>query len=268
MKIIKPEVKNLFYKGNIDLLLNEAPKLAIVGSRRMTDYGAKVVEKWMPALVQRGVTIVSGFMYGVDQAAHQSCLDNGGKTVAVLGWGIDWKVKSEDTNLYQKLIENDSLILSEYEGNREPETWMFPQRNRIVAGMVDAVLVIEAAEKSGSLITARLARHFGKKLLAVPGGVFSGVSWGTNDLIRSGKASVVTSTEDILEEMGLGVGQMKMDLKLINKDPILSTLELGERSFDELARVFKCSVPKIMEKIFELEMKGLVKEVNGKIVLV
>ena len=84
MKKVKPEIKNLYYKGNIDLLLDESPKLAIVGSRRMTEYGARVIEKWMPLLVDRGVTIVSGFMYGVDQAAHRACIENGGKTIAVL----------------------------------------------------------------------------------------------------------------------------------------------------------------------------------------
>lgn len=149
LRVIKPKVERVLYKGNVDLLLDEAPKLAVVGSRRMSDYGQRVIEKWMPSFVQKGISIVSGFMYGVDQAAHKACIENGGKTIAVLGWGIDRKVVGEDEKLYQKILEVDSLIVSEYEGEQEAELWMFPQRNRIVAGIVDAVLVIEGAEKSG-----------------------------------------------------------------------------------------------------------------------
>jgi len=262
---IKPEIKHLFYKGNVELLLDKAPRLAVVGSRRMTDYGLRVVEKWLPELVQAGVTIVSGFMYGVDQAAHRVCLENGGKTIAVLGWGIDWPVKSEDANLYKKILEVDSLIVSEYADTLAPEMWMFPQRNRIVAGVVDAVLVVEAAEKSGSLITARLAREQGKKLLAVPGGVFSKVSAGTNGLIRTGSARMVASAGDVLSELGLAVGQVRLDLEGTPKNPILAVLEAGERSTDELGRALKLPVTKVMEMIFELEMEGVVETVNGKV---
>jgi DNA processing protein len=265
LKLIKPKVERILYKGNVDLLLDEAPKLAIVGSRRMTDYGQKVIEKWMPTLVQKGVTIVSGFMYGVDQAAHKVCIENGGKTIAVLGWGIDRKVVAEDAKLYQKILEVDSLIVSEYEGEQEAELWMFPQRNRIVAGVVDAVLVVEGAEKSGSLITARLAGQFGKKLLAVPGPVFSKVSVGTNGLIKSGKAVAVMSAEDVLAEMGLVKGQLKMSFKDVSPNkPILEALESGERSADELARILKMPVAKMMEEIFSLEMDDLVEEKAGK----
>ena len=130
---VRPKVEHLYYKGNVDLLLDGAPKLAIVGSRRMTDYGQRVMEKWMPMLVQKGVTIVSGFMYGVDQAAHKACLENGGKTIAVLGWGIDRKVAGEDEKLYHKILEVNSLIVSEYEGEYPADRWTFPARNRFVS---------------------------------------------------------------------------------------------------------------------------------------
>ena len=272
LKKIKQEVGRLFYKGNIDLLLNDSPKLAIVGSRRMTDYGEKVIEKWMPALVQKGVTIVSGFMYGVDQAAHKACLENEGKTIAVLGWGIDWQVIPQDEELYRKIIENDSppageagLIVSEYEKQTVPELWLFPQRNRIVAGISDAVLVVEGAEKSGSLITARLANQFGKPLLAVPGPVFSRVSVGTNNLIKSGKAKAACGVEDILQAMGLAAGQIKMsfgdDLPV---NPVLEALERGEKSADELSRILKMPVAKVMGEVFRLQMDDLVEEKAGK----
>jgi len=265
LKKITPKVERVLYKGNVGLLLDDAPKLAIVGSRRMSDYGKRVIEKWMPTLVQKGITIVSGFMYGVDQTAHQACLDNGGKTIAVLGWGIDMKVSSEDENLYQKILEVDSLIVSEYEGELEGAPWTFPERNRIVAGVSDAVLVIEAAERSGSLITARLARQFGKPLLAVPGLVTNRVAEGTNNLIKNGKAVMITSAEDVLMEMGLGVGQIKMEFgKKFPLNPILEALESGEKSADELSRVLKMSVSRLMEEILVMELDGLIEEKSGK----
>lgn len=265
IKSINPSVKRVLYKGNVDLLLDEQPKLAVVGSRRMSDYGKRVIEKWMPALVQRGVIVVSGFMYGVDQAAHKACLENGGKTIAVLGWGIDLKVASEDEKLYQDVLELDSLIVSEYEGEYPANIWTFPQRNRIVAGISDAVLVIEAAERSGSLITARLAREFGKPLMAVPGMVTSKVAEGTNNLIKKGKVVMVTSAEEVLFEMGLGIGQMKIRFeKKTEINPIIVALESGEKSVDELVRILKLPAEKIMEQILGMELEGRIEAKQGK----
>lgn len=265
LRKISPKVEHLYCKGNIDLLLNNAPKLAIVGSRRMTDYGQRVIEKWMPKLVQKGITIVSGFMYGVDQTAHRACVENGGKTIAVLGWGIDRKVAGEDEKLYQKIKEVNSLIVSEYEGEYPADRWTFPARNRIVAGIADAVLVVEAAEKSGSLITARLAKRFGKKLLAVPGPVNSRVSEGTNNLIKNGKAVMVMSAEDVLEEMNLGVGQIKMEFgNKFPKSPVLEALEGGEKGVDELVRILQMPVSKLLEEILTMELEGYIEEKNGK----
>ncbi len=265
LKKIKPEVKSLFYKGNLDLLLDSSPKLAIVGSRRMTDYGSRVIEKWMPTLVDRGVTIVSGFMYGVDQTAHKACLENGGRTIAVLGWGIDWPVGSEDVDLYQKLLDRDGLIVSEYEGDQEPELWKFPQRNRIVVGVSQAILVVEAAERSGSLITARLAGEMEKKILAVPGQIVSRVAEGTNNLIKTGKASMVTSAEDILRQMGLGLGQTPLRFSSVEQsDSILTLLSDGERTIDEMARALKVSVVEILPRLTRLSLTGMVVEKMGK----
>lgn len=256
------------YKGNIKLLLNESPKLAIVGSRRMSEYGERVIEKWMPSLVQKGITIVSGFMYGVDQAAHKACLDNGGKTIAVLGWGIDMKVTAEDEKLYQKILEVNSLIVSEYEGEMEGTPWSFPQRNRIVAGVSDTVLVVEAAERSGSLITARLATTFGKPLMAVPGQVTSKLAEGTNNLIKTGKAVMVASAEDILKVMNLSIGQMKLNMNDKHADPVLKLLESGERDADEIGRLLKMTTSELSVKLIELNLSGLIEEKRGKFKLV
>lgn len=281
LKKIKPGVQNIFYKGKIDLLLDDSPKLAIVGSRRMTEYGQRVIEKWMPVLVNRGVTIVSGFMYGVDQTAHNACLSSGGKTIAVLGWGIDWQVADQDVELYHKIVEADShacrqagppagragLIVSEYGEKTVPQLWFFPQRNRIVAGISDAVLVIEGSTKSGSMITAKLATRFGKKLLALPGQVTSRVAEGTNGLIRDGKAKAVTSAEEVLKEMGLQSGQLKLPSDMLlagSADPLVSLLADGERSVDELSRLLKLGVPQILGRLTELTLCGMVSEAEGK----
>lgn len=268
LKSIVPRVERILYKGNIKLLLNESPKLAIVGSRRMSEYGERVIDKWMPSLVEKGVTIVSGFMYGVDQAAHKACLENGGNTIAVLGWGIDMKVTAEDEKLYQKILEVNSLIVSEYEGEMEGSLWSFPQRNRIVAGVSDAVLVVEAAERSGSLITARLATTFGKPLMAVPGLVTSKLAEGTNNLIKTGKAVMVTSAEDVLKVMNLSIGQMKLNMKDSHIDPVLKLLESGERGADEIGRLLKMTTSEVSVKLVELSLSGLIEEKRGKFKLV
>lgn len=264
---IRPVVESVYYKGNLDLLLNDSPKLAIVGSRRITDYGVRVIEKWMPELVGRGITIVSGFMYGVDQVAHKACLDNEGKTIAVLGYGIDRKIGGDDLDLYRNVIDTDSLIVSEYEGEHPADRWTFPARNRIVAGISDAVLVVEAALGSGSLITARLATRFGKPLLSVPGQLTSKVAEGTNELIRSGKGKIVTSPDDILNALGLQRGQLK--LKMDNcVDPLLILLADADRSVDEIAGLLKFTIPQVLGKLTTLSLKGLVCERNGKVGLV
>jgi DNA processing protein len=267
LKKIKPEVKSLYYKGEIDLLLDDSPKLAIVGSRRMTEYGERVIEKWMPALVERGVIIVSGFMYGVDQTAHQACLQNGGKTMAVLGWGIEWAVGPSDVDLYQRIVDSDSLIVSEYEGKTAPQLWLFPQRNRLVAGIADAVLVVEGSAKSGSLITAKLASRFGKKLLAVPGQVTNRLAEGTNGLIREGVATAVTKAEEVLNEMGLLPGQLKFpstEAELEIDNPLVSLLADGERSVDEISRLLKMEVSQVLGSLTELSLRGVVIESGGK----
>jgi len=264
---IRPTVENIFYKGNLNLLTDEFPRLAIVGSRRITDYGVRVIEKWMPELVENGVVIVSGFMYGVDQVAHKSCLDNGGKTIAVLGYGIDRKPASSDVEMYKRIIEADSLILSEYEGNYPADRWTFPARNRIVAGIADAVLVVEAALGSGSLITARLATKFEKPLLAVPGQIISKVAEGTNEIIKSGKGRMVTSSFDVLEVLGLEKGQLQLKLES-QTDPMMILLGDADRGVDELAKLLKIGVPEVLGKLTTLSLKGVVCERGGKIGLI
>ena len=134
-----------------------------------------MTEKLVSGLVRVGYTIVSGFMYGVDTMAHRVCLENKGKTVAVLGSGLDCLTPAENDNLYTEILESGGLVMSEFEANQEARLWTFPYRNRIVTGLCQAVMVVEAGEKSGSLVTAKWAFKQGKKVMAVPGGGHVGV---------------------------------------------------------------------------------------------
>jgi len=265
LKEIKPSIKSLYFNGDVDLL-NSDKLLAIVGSRRVTDYGRRVIESWMPILVNAGITVVSGFMYGVDQIAHKAALDSGGKTIAVLGWGIDYEVPKYDIDLYRNILDKNSLIVSEYEGNRSPEKWMFPQRNRIVAGVSIWTLVVEAAPKSGSLITARLANKMRKVVMALPGEVNHEGSKGTNNLIKQNQAKMVTCAEDVIENLGLTNGQMKLisGKEQVYGKSILELLKYEPMTVDEMARLLKINTQEILSQLFELNIGGLIEEKDGK----
>lgn len=266
---IRPRVERLYVEGDLGRTHGSArtgmfdKALAVVGSRRMTSMGERVIEKWMPVLVSAGVTIVSGMMYGVDQKAHRECIECGGKTVGVLGWGIE--VSKEDRVMSQ-ILKAGGVIMSEWK-NEQAQRWMFPYRNRVVVGLCSGVLVIEAGEKSGSLVTARLAQKWGRKLLAVPGPVTSSVSLGTNELIKSGKAKMVTSAEEVLEEMGWGgmsnkdrvMSQMKNDNNMV-----LGILVGEAMTVDELARKTGRKIEDLGVELSMLELNGKVRQRGGK----
>jgi len=266
------EFGKMWYKGDLDLLDQKKVRLAIVGSRRMTEYGRRVIEKLVPVLVQAGVVIVSGFMYGVDQTAHEVCLDCGGETIAVLGWGIDRELSIEDEKLYGKFVKGKSLIMSEYAGKAKAEQYFFVQRNRIVVGLSDAVLVVEAAEKSGTMTSVRWAKKMDRPVLCVPGLITSRVSEGANGLIKSGEAKMVTGVEDILEILDLKPGQMEMK---IGVRPLLGVGPLrwlgGEPAgmeADRLAMLMSEPVTEVMAKLTRLEILGQVEQRGGKFFIV
>jgi DNA processing protein len=264
LKKIRPRLKNLYYKGNIDLLFDTLPKLAVVGSRRMSDYGKRIIEKWVELMAGRGVEIVSGFMYGVDQAAHKTCVDSGGKTIAVLGWGIDRQVAGMDEKLYRKILEGDGLIVSEYPDAVPADRWTFPARNRIVVGLSDVIWVVEGAVSSGSMITARLGREMGKKVLALPGQVGVKVAEGVNSLIKNGKAEMALSVNDLYEALGMEKGQMKMNFGGKNDSKVIALLQSGPRTTDEMVRILNISVTELMAELAYLGLMGMVEESEGK----
>ena len=266
-KILR-EIKNypekLFYRGNLDQKLFEK-SLAVVGTRRITRYGKMVIEKFIPFLVKEKITIISGFMYGVDTEAHQKCLEYGGKTVAVLGGGLNIIYPPENERLYEKILENGGLIISEYEPDFKPQLWTFPQRNRIVAGLSSlGVLVIEAGEKSGALITANLARQQGKKVFAVPGPITSSVSVGTNFLIKTHQAKMVTTPEEILGKKIETPSLFSLQELSPLEQKIYQALETEPLTADEIAKNVGQNIVEVGKTLSLLSLKGLISEFAGK----
>lgn len=188
----------LFVKGDLTLLQKE-PKLAIVGSRQATPYGKKALHSLIPELVAKGLVIVSGLAKGVDSLAHECTIESGGRTVAVIAGGLYHIYPRENKELALKMMKNQ-LVVSEYPPDTKPEKWHFPMRNRIISGLSAGTLIIEAKEKSGSLITANYALNEGREVFSLPGSIFNPFSNGTNNLIQQG-AKLVTKAEDILEEI-------------------------------------------------------------------
>lgn len=200
LKNIRNCPKELFVKGDSDIIKSDLT-IGIVGPRKPTEYGKRVVKKLIQGFKGLGFVIVSGFMYGIDSFAHREALDNGLRTIAVLPYGIDLCPPTYQRDLYKDIVSK-GCIVSEYFGVLKAQKWMFSERNRIVAGLSKALLIVEAAENSGTLITASYAQKFNRQIFAVPGEIFSKNSYGTNELIKKG-ALAVTSSEDILCFYGL-----------------------------------------------------------------
>ncbi|WP_407938527.1 DNA-processing protein DprA [Niallia nealsonii] len=187
----------LYTKGDASLM-NMPKKLAVVGSRLATNYSHQVIEKLMPDLVQNGIIIASGLAAGVDTLAHKATMANGGKTIAVIAGGLFQIYPKQNIPLAREMMKKH-LIISEYPPLSKPMKWQFPMRNRIISGICNGTLVMEAKRKSGSLITANFALNEGRDVFAIPGSIFSPFSVGANELIKAG-AKPVLSAEDILEE--------------------------------------------------------------------
>lgn len=202
--IYDPPIK-LYVLGNKQILKQKG--IAIVGSRKCSEYGKKVALQFAKSLSENGVNIISGLAVGIDTYAHlgtlqvvECCGLNKGKTISVLGSGLDEIYPKENINLAKQIIKSGGCIISEYSIGTKPEKLNFPKRNRIISGLSKGVVIIEASEKSGSLITAEFALEQGREVFAVPGSVFSLTSVGTNNIIKQG-AKLVTSYEDVLDEL-------------------------------------------------------------------
>ena len=248
---------------------NHNLNFAIVGTRAATEYGKTLAFKIAKELAELGFNIVSGLALGIDTQAHLGALAGNGKTIAVLGSGIDDAsiYPNENLNLAKKIIANGGAVISEYEPEKKSEIWYFPERNRIIAGLSLGVLVVEAPEKSGALITARLALEQNREVFAIPGSVFSKNSFGTNFLIKSG-ARIVTSIDDILEELDLThLKDKEKEAKKenLNEDEknILRIIEYEPIHIDKICEMAKMPASQVLSIISVLEIRSIIKNIGA-----
>lgn len=247
------------------------PALAIVGTRRATDYGKRVARQFAEALSERGIVIVSGLAHGIDTAAHQAVVEQGGETSAVLGSGVNVIYPSRNTRLAQRLMER-GLLISEYPLGAKPDAPNFPRRNRIISGLTQGTLVVEAYESGGALITARLALAQNREVFAVPNGIYSNAAKGTNRLIQAGHAKLVTCVDDIIEE--IAVFQQGTSPVLTEAPPLPPLHPIEEKLYaalttdpvqvDTLCLETGIDTSTALVYLLGLEFKGLVQQMAGK----
>lgn len=244
--------------------------IAIVGSRRATVYGRSIAEKIARDLAARGLTVVSGGARGVDTAAHKGAMAAGGRTVAVLGCGVDVIYPAENKKLFEAMAQNGAVV-SEFPLGATPEPWRFPPRNRLISGLSIGVLVCQSPKASGALITAGYAAEQGKDVYAVPGNVDDERNRGCHALLKDG-AKLVESAEDILEELGLGesdesAGRYQLALPMMSlsddESQIVSLLSLEPMQVDDIILKSGLSVPLVSGTLTILEMKNLIRRVPG-----
>jgi len=253
----------VLWTGGRAAALIDRPCVAIVGSRAATPYGLEVAGQLAFDLASQGVTIVSGLARGADSSAHRGALRASGTTVGVLGSGVDVIYPREHLSLANAIVERGAIV-SELPPGMRPDPGFFPRRNRIISGLSRAVVVIEANEKSGSLITARCAAEQGRDVLAVPGNVLTGRNRGAHALLRDG-AKIVESADDILEELGLFVhGCAGSRGRAGTTDPILACLPAGEPcDLDTISERCGLNSARLLPRLFELELQGLVGRAGG-----
>ena len=250
----------LFVRGEANVLLEAG--VAVVGARSCSAYGAQVARTLARELASAGIVIVSGLARGVDGEAHRGALDGGGRTVAVLGCGIDRDYPRSHAELARRIVAAGAVV-SEYPPGIEPAPWRFPARNRIIAGLSLAAVVVEARERSGALITADFALELGRDVFAVPGEITSGLSAGTNDLLRQG-AAPLTSARDVLESLGIepepnaGASSVSEAARAV-----LLLLGDGASGADELTRASGLSSAEVAAALVELELGGLAAQADG-----
>jgi DNA processing protein len=253
----------LFLRGAAAVDLLDRPSVALVGARACSDYGAHVARSLARELAAAGAVVVSGLARGVDSWAHRGCLEAGGETVAVLGCGIDRDYPRAHAALVAEIAVR-GLVVSEYPPGVAPAPWRFPARNRIVAGLALATVVVEARERSGALITADLALEQGREVLAVPGEITSGLSAGTNALLRLG-ATPVTCADDVLEALGLEAPKASPedDPPGASAAAVLGALGNGASTADQIVRATGLAPAEVAAALTELELAGRVEARAG-----
>jgi DNA processing protein len=256
----------LYYQGDLSCL-NELC-IAIVGSRRASHYGKIQSRRFGRELAEKGITVASGMARGIDTEAHRGALEAGGKTVAVLGSGLDVIYPPENKQLYHEIIAQ-GIVLTEFPPHTHPEPGNFPVRNRIIAGLSRGVLVVEAQQRSGALITVDFALEQGRDVFAIPGPINTKTSEGTNHLIKQG-ACLVTEINDILSEYGLVQDKNAAILQqgdLFDLNPtekiILNLLDADSQHFDELVGKSQLTIGELSTVLLQMELKGIIKALPG-----
>ncbi len=257
----------LFVRGKKQDLQNLTP-IAFVGTRHPTRYGLEVVEHLVKGLVSLPLILVSGFARGIDGATHRLALQHQIATVGVLGTGVDYIYPKENEALFYEMLEKACLI-SEYPSRTEPHIGHFPARNRIISGLSRGVVLIEAPEKSGSLITATCALEQGREVMAVPGSIFSDKNWGSHALIAQG-AKPIQKSKDILEALNLKVQTVETKIEV----PSLPLAEIEKKLFeilsnqplhiDKISEISNLAAPSVASTLTALSLKGIIEELPGK----
>ncbi len=257
---IKPKPNRLYIRGSVpDPNLRY---LTVIGSRKHSEYGEKVLEHLISGLKNYPICIVSGLAFGIDALAHEHAIKNNLKTVAFPGSGLDESVlyPKANYNLAMEILKDGGSVISEFEPTQNTRSFFFPQRNRLMAGISDAILIIEAGEKSGTMITARLALDFGKNVMCVPGSIFNSNAEGVNYLIKEG-ASPVSSAQDILEILNLDAGKLNKENILQNlsekEHQVLDLISSGN-NVDQIISKTSIGISEINQILTKLELDGLV----------
>lgn len=254
----------LFAKG--DLAILQQPLLALVGTRKMSTYGRRVVEFFVTDLVHAGVITVSGLAQGIDAQVARVTLQTGGRTIAVLGHGLGSIYPRSNAQLAEEIVARGGLLLTEYPLHTTPDAFTFPARNRIIAGLSLGTVVLEAASQSGSLITASLALDYGREVFAVPGQIFDTQFEGTHELIAKGGAKLVRSAGDILTELGMVVPEGERSsyrAQTPDEKMLLTVLSSMPQSTDDLVEKSGLPIGHINATLTLMELKGGAKNVGG-----
>jgi DNA processing protein len=275
LQIYDPPVM-LYVRGDAQVL--NQPSISIVGTRRPTLYGTQMAERLGRELAARGLVVVSGMARGIDAIGHQGAMAVNGRAVGVLGTGVDVCYPKENKKLYEKVLERGAMI-SEFPLGTHPAPENFPIRNRIVAGMPLGVVVVEGAQYSGSLITARLAMEFGREVFGVPGNVTQPVSFAPNQLIRQG-AKLVTNGADVIEELPTPVraALVQAEQPEAEQRNLLAAASLNSsekkiydplstdqpRHIDDIVECSGLNSSEVLATLFDLEMKGIIRQLPGK----
>lgn len=264
LKEIEQPPPVLFCKGEI--ILEDEWAVAIVGTRKVTHYGKQIAEEFSRVLADHNITIISGLARGIDGIAHKTTLEAGGRTIAVLGSGVDRIYPAEHKTLAEKITKSGAVI-SDYAPGTAPEASNFPPRNRIISGLAKATIVIEAGQTSGALITADFAASQGRNVYAVPGSIYNVQSKGTNKLIQKG-AKPLLDIREVLEDIQVELIQERKSLRKeypigLFEEKILRFLSEEPLHVDEITNLSEMSISDVSSNLAMMELKGLIKQVGG-----